>query len=153
MSPLVLTIAFACSIVISLSILILFVVLYKKLARQFFLMNTQMESSQLLADELQARLAEQDTLFNQRVEGIQQQTIENDQVTKQLEHRIKVLQEQIAQQNTFIEQIQQQQPEDKLYSRASKLVALGADVEEVMVECDIPRAEAEMLISVHKSKS
>lgn len=153
MSPLVLTIAFACSIVISLSILILFVVLYKKLARQFFLMNTQMESSQLLADELQARLAEQDTLFNQRVEGIQQQTIENDQVTKQLEHRIKVLQEQLAQQNTFIEQIQQQQPEDKLYSRASKLVALGADVEEVMVECDIPRAEAEMLISVHKSKS
>ena len=112
-----------------------------------------MESSQLLADELQARLAEQDTLFNQRVEGIQQQTIENDQVTKQLEHRIKVLQEQLAQQNTFIEQIQQQQPEDKLYSRASKLVALGADVEEVMVECDIPRAEAEMLISVHKSKS
>ena len=153
MSPLFLTIAFACTVVFSIALLVLFIVLYKKLASQFFLINTQVESNQLLSDELQTRLAEQDSIFNQKVEGVQQQSIENDQVTKQLEHRIKVLQEQLQQQNSLIEQIQQQQPEDKLYSRALKLVTLGADVEEVVRECDIPRAEAEMLISVHKNKS
>ena len=34
-----------------------------------------------------------------------------------------------------------------------KMVELGADIEEVVRECDIPLAEAEMLISVHRNKT
>ncbi|WKE66765.1 DUF2802 domain-containing protein [Gallaecimonas kandeliae] len=41
-------------------------------------------------------------------------------------------------------------PEGKLYSRAAKMVALGADVEELMRECELPRAEAELLYNLHK---
>ncbi|PSW44525.1 DUF2802 domain-containing protein [Photobacterium phosphoreum] len=39
----------------------------------------------------------------------------------------------------------------RLYSRASKMVELGADVNELMKECDLPKAEAELLLSLQKS--
>ncbi|WP_341501671.1 DUF2802 domain-containing protein [Gallaecimonas sp. GXIMD4217] len=41
-------------------------------------------------------------------------------------------------------------PQSKLYSRAAKMVALGADVDELMRECELPRAEAELLYNLHR---
>lgn len=46
-----------------------------------------------------------------------------------------------------------QAPENKLYSRAVKMVELGADVAEIMAECDLPKAEAELLLSLHRHRS
>ena len=43
-----------------------------------------------------------------------------------------------------------QAPENKLYTRATKMVELGASIEELMKECELPRAEAELLLSLHK---
>ena len=43
-------------------------------------------------------------------------------------------------------------PDAKIYSRAVKMVELGADLDEVIRECEIPRAEAELLFSLHKQK-
>ncbi len=43
-----------------------------------------------------------------------------------------------------------QDPSMRLYQRAAELVKQGATLEEVMEACDIPRAEAEMLITVHR---
>ncbi|WP_458735469.1 DUF2802 domain-containing protein [Zobellella taiwanensis] len=43
-------------------------------------------------------------------------------------------------------------PQSKLYSRAARMVQLGADIEEIMAECEMPRAEAELLLSLHKIK-
>ena len=40
-------------------------------------------------------------------------------------------------------------PQGKLYSRATRMVQLGAGIEEVMAECEMPRAEAELLIALH----
>ncbi len=45
-----------------------------------------------------------------------------------------------------------QDPDSRLYSRAARMVELGAGVEEVMAECEIPKAEAELLISLRGSK-
>ncbi|CAG8998360.1 MAG: hypothetical protein CENE_00306 [Candidatus Celerinatantimonas neptuna] len=42
-----------------------------------------------------------------------------------------------------------QDPDSKLYTRAVKMVELGADIEEVMSECELPRAEAELLYTLH----
>ncbi|WP_159084169.1 DUF2802 domain-containing protein [Saccharobesus litoralis] len=39
-------------------------------------------------------------------------------------------------------------PDSKLYNRAAKMVAKGASVEEIMMECEIPRAEAELVIAM-----
>lgn len=44
-----------------------------------------------------------------------------------------------------------EEPTDKLYSRALKLVAKGADLEELISECELPRAEAEMLLAIHRN--
>ena len=41
-------------------------------------------------------------------------------------------------------------PENKIYTRAAKMVELGATVEEIMEECELPRAEAEMIINFHR---
>jgi rubrerythrin len=49
--------------------------------------------------------------------------------------------------------LSEQQPEDKLYSRALKLAALGADVNELVQECQMSPAEAEMLLAIHQRKS
>ncbi|WP_299016224.1 DUF2802 domain-containing protein [uncultured Photobacterium sp.] len=41
-------------------------------------------------------------------------------------------------------------PDGKLYTRASKMVELGADVNELMEECDLPKAEAELLLRLQQ---
>ncbi|MEZ7278116.1 DUF2802 domain-containing protein [Pseudoalteromonas sp. 68 DY56-GL68] len=58
--------------------------------------------------------------------------------------------------NQELEQLQDAQkyddPNAKIYSRAVKMVELGADLEEIIRECELPRAEAELLMSLHKQK-
>ncbi|WP_298941102.1 DUF2802 domain-containing protein [uncultured Psychromonas sp.] len=41
-------------------------------------------------------------------------------------------------------------PENRLYTRATKMVELGASIEELMTECELPRAEAELLLNLHR---
>ena len=41
-------------------------------------------------------------------------------------------------------------PENRLYTRAMKMVELGASVEELMTDCELPRAEAELLVNLHR---
>ncbi|MEG3754624.1 DUF2802 domain-containing protein [Psychromonas arctica] len=41
-------------------------------------------------------------------------------------------------------------PENRLYTRATKMVELGASIEELMLECELPRAEAELLLNLHR---
>lgn len=41
-------------------------------------------------------------------------------------------------------------PESKIYSRAMKMVQLGSSIEEIMLECELPQAEAELLFNLHK---
>ena len=43
-----------------------------------------------------------------------------------------------------------QAPENRLYTRGVKMVELGATIEELMDECELPRAEAELLLNLHK---
>lgn len=41
-------------------------------------------------------------------------------------------------------------PESKIYSRAMKMVQLGSTLDEIMIECELPQAEAELLFNLHK---
>jgi len=87
-----------------------------------------------------------------RSSDLEQISLENAQVSKQLEHRIKLLQQQTSEQQDIILLLQSQQSEDKLYSRAFKLAEKGADIEEIVTDCELPRAEVEMLLSVYNKK-
>ena len=43
-----------------------------------------------------------------------------------------------------------QDPQSRFYHKGAKLIAAGATLDEVMRECDLPRAEAELLFSLHQ---
>ncbi|MCW8107648.1 DUF2802 domain-containing protein [Alteromonas ponticola] len=49
-----------------------------------------------------------------------------------------------------LRELKQQDPSLRLYHRATELVKQGASLEEIIQSCDIPRAEAELLISMHR---
>jgi len=55
----------------------------------------------------------------------------------------------IERQDEIQSQSQYHDPQSRLYSHAMKLVERGADVEEIVRECELPRAEAELLVSLH----
>lgn len=46
-----------------------------------------------------------------------------------------------------------QDADGRLYSRASKMAELGADLHELMRECDLPKAEAELLMRLQQTRS
>lgn len=62
------------------------------------------------------------------------------------------LSEQCTQMENQLREVKTQDPSMRLYSRAAELVKSGADVNEIMQACDLPRAEAELLISMHRKK-
>lgn len=73
-----------------------------------------------------------------------QQTVSPDELTD--------LKEQIVELAGKLQSMEADDPASRLYTKASKLVAGGASVEEVMDECDLPRAEAELMMNLHSNK-
>jgi hypothetical protein len=132
---------------------LLLLALKNRLSGRIIELTQKTNSQELLLLELQTQLMQTQKQLLENTQQWDEAQLENEQVSKQLEHRIKVNQEQFSTQFQTIEQLLHQQPEDKLYSRAQKLVELGADIEEIMRECDIPRPEAEMLLAVHRQQS
>jgi len=126
------------------------IVRYMRLSANYQLLHSQVTANEMLFSDIQVNLSTQQNEINLVKDTTDAAHIENDQVTKQLEHRIKKLQEHILQLEERINQILEQQPQDKFYSRAIKLAEKGADVDEIMSECELPRAEAEMLIALRK---
>ncbi|BCV66077.1 DUF2802 domain-containing protein [Shewanella carassii] len=63
--------------------------------------------------------------------------------------RVLELEKRLVEQNARLDESMQQDPQAKLYSRAMKMVQLGAGVEELIRECELPKAEAELLIRLH----
>ena len=52
-----------------------------------------------------------------------------------------------------LQELDEKQTSLRLYQRAADLVKQGASIDEIIEACDIPRAEAEMLVMVHKQNS
>ncbi|WOE87071.1 DUF2802 domain-containing protein [Aeromonas veronii] len=67
--------------------------------------------------------------------------------------RLQLVEGAMQQVNERQQELTMQDPERRLYSRAAKMVELGADLDEVMSECELPKAEAELLISLRKGRS
>ena len=122
----------------------------KKNNVRFSALEIQIESYEFIINEIKIANQQHESDLKAKDKTLQAWQLEHRQISQQLEHRIKVLQEKLSQVHENITQIQQQQPEDKLYSRAQKMVKLGADVDELVKECDLPYAEAEILIAMHK---
>jgi hypothetical protein len=88
-------------------------------------------------------LLENNNQFKQQFVELHSGSIGMGKKVQNLESLIKKTQE--NQQNLVA-----QAPENRLYTRAVKMVELGASIEELMSECELPRAEAELLLNLHK---
>ncbi|GAC18772.1 DUF2802 domain-containing protein [Paraglaciecola arctica] len=70
--------------------------------------------------------------------------------------RVKELVQQVdnlqAAQQSLVENLVEQDPQSRFYSKGTKLISQGASLEDVMRECDMPAAEAELLFNLHKSQ-
>ncbi len=105
---------------------------------------------QLSLQQLQVLAAELEEIrsgfigIGQRVIGVEQQQHSLQlQLQELLDNQLQLAENQ--------QKIDMFDPESKMYSRAMKMVQLGAPLEEVMRECELPRAEAELLYNLHKN--
>jgi len=140
-------------IAISIMCLVIIFILIRRHNTRFSVYESQLQSSELIVNSLQSA---NDNLKSvvQDLSLKQEQTLtENTLVSKQLEHRIKSIQSQLTAQQELISQLQTDQGDDKFYSRAIKLAKIGADIDEIVTECELPYAEVEMLISVYQNKA
>lgn len=143
------------------AVLALFIVLFTstilfiyltKLKNKIIILNIEIQGQSLLVNELQALNNKLQQEFDVIVESGDKKNTENTQVHQQLEHRIKNLQQQAIEQQQLFTQWQESQGQDKFYNRAFKLAEKGADIEEIISECELPRAEVEMLLSVYHQR-
>ena len=82
-----------------------------------------------------SRLTEQLHQSQNDMSTLQQVSQLQQELTEQLQNKIQLL-----------EANSQQNP---LYERAKKMLQLGADIEEVMTECELSRTEAELIVSLN----
>ncbi len=117
------------------------------------LLKTQLAEQALLLSTLQSREALNDQLLTEQENKISALEKTFQQKEQQYLAQFDEINKKIALLKNEIEQLSSQQPEDKLYSRAFKLATLGADAEEISQTCEIPLAEAEMLLAIHQNKA
>jgi hypothetical protein len=84
--------------------------------------------------------------------GVGRRTVKLEQFQQNLQQQQQAIAAEIEQISEHQQQIQLFDPESKLYSRAMKMVQLGAGLDEIIRECELPRAEAELLISLHRQQ-
>jgi len=77
--------------------------------------------------------------------GIGHRILQLEQALQNIESNQQALASELEQLTEHQQKIQLFDPDSRLYSRAVKMVQLGAGLEEVMSECELPRAEAETL--------
>lgn len=125
----------------------------------FVLWQHKIQREERIAQSLQLQLTlDQLRLLNAEIEeiragfiGIGQRVIALEQQQQSLSGQLADVIEnqlQLAEQQQKVDMFD---PDSKLYNRAMKMVQLGAPLEEVMRECELPRAEAELLYNLHKT--
>lgn len=66
--------------------------------------------------------------------------------------RFKALVQQVNELQSVQQNLVEQDPQSRFYSKGAKLISQGASLEDVMRECDMPAAEAELLFNLHNSQ-
>jgi peptidoglycan hydrolase CwlO-like protein len=153
MSLLALPIIAVVALILSVLCLVVVLILSMRHKAQVTLLGSQYQAQELILNNLQRVNEQLNVDIGKLHKQDEQITTDSIQISKQLEHRIKTLQTQINNQDDVISQLQTDKGDDKFYTRAIKLAKKGADIDEIATECELPYAEAEMLISVYQKKT
>jgi len=147
--PIIATVA----LIISVLCLVTLFIIVARYKAKFSVFESQSQAHELLIASLQSANDNLNLAVGELSIQQEQSLTENTLVSKQLEHRIKSLHSQLNNQQELIAQLQTDQGDDKFYSRAIKLAKIGADIDEIVAECELPYAEVEMLISVYQKNA
>jgi hypothetical protein len=66
-------------------------------------------------------------------------------------NRVKELVQQVDNLQSAQQSLVEQDSQSRFYSKGAKLISQGASLEDVMRECDMPAAEAELLFNLNNS--
>ncbi len=128
-------------------LLVVFVIWQHQRQRQSFMQLfrehqqtlTTMKAVQIELDELRGGLI-----------GVGQRVLQLETAWQRSQQDLQMVANEIEQISEHQQKMQLFDPESKLYNRAMKMVQLGAGLEEIMLECELPRAEAELLLNLHR---
>jgi hypothetical protein len=128
-------------------LLVVFVLWQHQRQRQSFILLlrehqqtlTAMKAVQIELDELRGGLI-----------GVGQRVLQLETAWQRSQQDLQMVANEIEQISEHQQKMQLFDPESKLYNRAMKMVQLGAGLEEIMLECELPRAEAELLLNLHR---
>ena len=112
---------------------------FMQLLREHQQTLTTMKAVQIELDELRGGLI-----------GVGQRVLQLETAWQRSQQDLQMVANEIEQISEHQQKMQLFDPESKLYNRAMKMVQLGAGLEEIMLECELPRAEAELLLNLHR---
>jgi predicted PurR-regulated permease PerM len=142
---------FAYIFVVCLVILALFIIAF------VFKSRTQIRGIQqqlhLLKDQLNASLQQTVKHQQQKLNTVEQENIEQYRLIQRMDGEITKLQQHSSALTRQLQELQLSDPEVKLYQQAKKLIASGTSIDELVESCGIPRAEAELLYSLHQQSN
>ncbi|WP_159653509.1 DUF2802 domain-containing protein [Vibrio atypicus] len=103
-------------------------------------------SQRKVADQLR----QQNRHLDKELQKSSKQLLEVRSVVVGLGQRVSEQHDIIQHLNERITELEQEDSDGRMYSRASKMVQLGADLNELIEECELPKAEAELMMSLQK---
>jgi cell division protein FtsB len=125
------------ALIVSISCLILLIVLFKRYKSQ---LETIVAQSNMLCVQ-----SKKVTHLSEEIHEIRSGNYGVISRVKDLVQQVDNLQ---STQQNFVEQDSQ----SRFYSKGAKLISQGASLEDVMRECDMPAAEAELLFNLHNNQ-
>lgn len=121
-------------------------------------LKSKVRFNELLAEN--EKLEQQALLFKKHLIQVEESVNEIREGTQGMGKQIQSLTGDLEGMAAQIEDVTVQQeslanaePESRLYSKASKMASQGASVEELMRDCELPKAEAELLLTLHQKSS
>ena len=131
------------SVLVPLALIAVLGLLVSRLSNQVTLLKQQVA-------ELDAASAEHTSVTNAKVTDFGHQQSESQARSLVVTRHLQTLQSEIEALESQVRELKLQDPSVRPYQRAAELVKQGATLSEVMEACDIPQAEAEMLMMVHQ---
>lgn len=127
-------------------LLVVFVVWHHRLQQQRF---AEMQQEVLLHQQRTQLLQTELDELRSGIMGLGQRVKSTQSDMASLHNALHAIAAEVNQLTEQQQKIDMFDPESKLYSRAMKMVQLGASLDEIIRECELPRAEAELLFNLH----
>jgi peptidoglycan hydrolase CwlO-like protein len=132
------------SILLILITLIISIIFSTYLVVLFKRYNSQLETIKFQSDSLSE--------LNKKVNNLSEEIHEIRSGNYGVMTRVKELVQQVDKLQLDQQNLVEQDSQSRFYSKGAKLINQGASLEDVMRECDMPAAEAELLFNLHNNQ-